>query len=179
MKRIYLFISVFALLSGIFLCSCDKLFPDDKLTLKRVDYNGNELKTDGYYYHQSGNGGYRYTSVLFLYRNGVILSCGAFPTTDLNIVEKEFPNKYDGGNSKYGWGLFLIARKNIEYERWTEAPSGIKYAVNKRSGYIENDMTFHITESYNSGTKETEQVNEVWHFKQFDNKPDSTNVYIK
>jgi outer membrane translocation and assembly module TamA len=156
------------------------LFPDDNLTLKRANYIGNELRTDGYYYRQKENVTYPYTLPVFFYRNGIVVSCGSFSTTDLNIVETEMPDRYDILKKyKDGWGVFLIDDTKIKYEKWIEAPSGVKLAVKRCSGHIKNDTTFHITESYNSGNGETTQVDEIWHFKQFANKPDSTNVYIK
>jgi hypothetical protein len=67
----------------------------------------------------------------------------------------------------------------IQYERWIEAPSGVRACFYRCSGYIENDSTLYFTESYYSGRNETKQIDEIWHFKQFENKPDSTNAYIK
>jgi len=180
MKRIYLLMSISILLFGIIFYSCNKLFPDDNLTLNRVDYNGEDLRMDGYYYQQKENVEFPYTLPMFLYRNGIVISCGSFSTTDLNVVEKEMPDRYDIFRKyKDGWGVFLVDGKKIEYEKWIGASSGVKLVIKRCLGWIENDTTFHITESYNSGTSTTEQVNEIWHFKQFSPKPDSTNVYIK
>ena len=176
MKRIELFMSIFVVLSGIFLCSCDKLFPDDKLILKRVDYTGSELRMDGYYYCYFENTDI--TVVYFLYRNGILRSAGGYSGYILDDIEKEMLKYYEK-NVKVDWGVFTVNENKIQYEKWIEAPSGVRAVINRRSGYIENDTTFHITESYYSGTKETKQINEVWHFKQSANKPDSTNVYIK
>jgi hypothetical protein len=64
---------------------CNKLYLDDKFTIQRENYIGNELRLDGYYYQQENN----HTYVEFLYRNGVILSAHSYSTNDLNIVEKK------------------------------------------------------------------------------------------
>jgi hypothetical protein len=157
--------------------SCSVLFPDDNLTFKRVDYNGNELRMDGYYYcyFEKTN----ITVIYFLFRNGVIRSIGGYSRYNEDNREQEMISYYDRSTPKTDWGVFIIDGNKIQYEKWIEAPSGVRASINRRSGYIENDTTFRITESYYSGTGETKQVDEVWHFKQFDNKPDSTNVYIK
>jgi hypothetical protein len=159
----------------VFLSSCNTLFPDDQLTMQRVDYNGNELRTDGYYYYfvQEQNR----TVIYFLYKNGVILWYGTYLTFNIDDIEKEIVNK--SFKSKDHWGVFIVNSNIIQYEMWIEAPSGVRACINRCSGYIENDSTLCFTESYNSGRNETRQIDEVWHFKQFDNKPDSTNVYIK
>ena len=160
---------------SMFLSCCNKLFPDEKLTLQRRDYTGNELRTDGYYYYYTKNNS---TAIYFLYRNGVILLAGVFSSYNLDNIEKEMI-KYYGKYIKTDWGVFVIEGNSIQYEKWVEGLSGLIAAINRCSGYIENDTTIHFAESYYSGRKETKQINEVWHFKQFDNKPDSTNVYIK
>jgi hypothetical protein len=56
------------------LASCGKVFDEwfytKKLTLDRKPYNGNELRTDGYYYYM--NEGEVFDSYI-LYKNGVII----------------------------------------------------------------------------------------------------------
>jgi len=170
---------LYLLISSLSICMscCSKLFPDEKLTMQREDYTGNELKIDGYYYCYFERTDV--TAICFLYRNGIIISASGYLGSELNGIEKEMVAYYPKLNSKIYWGIFSINSNTIQYEKWIESPSGINAAINRRSGYIENDTTFHITDSYYSGTKETEQVDEVWHFKQFANKPDSTNNYIK
>jgi hypothetical protein len=159
---------------------CSTLFPDEKLTMQREDYEENVLKIDGYYYHQEVVEAYSRTMVMFLYRNGILQSCGSFSTIDLNIVEEEMPNRYKLLRKyKTGWGVFSIEKSLIQVEQWVESPSGASSSIYRRSGYIENDTTIHFTKSYYSGRNETKQINETWHFQQFANKPDSTNVYIK
>jgi len=172
MKRIYLFISILIIIS----CSCDKLFPDDKLSLQRTDYTGNDLRMNGYYYtYYNPNS----TNVYFMYRNGIILRVSSFSTQNLDEIEKEMVSDYKYlYDTKSLWGIFVIDGVKIQYERWVSSTgSGLRAALS--SGYIENDTTFHITETYFNSTGETRQGNEVYHFKQFSPKPDSTNVYIK
>ena len=85
---------------------------------------------------------------------------------------------YDNfGKDKWNWGVFIITNNQIEYEKWTVPTESV--STRKSIGNIENDTTFHITEQYFSYNKRKYSVDEVWRFKQFDNKPDSTNNYIK
>jgi hypothetical protein len=160
-------------LGMIFLYGCNKLFPDEKLTIQRVDYTGNELRTDGYYYYQDAN----YTVVEFLYRNSIILSARAYSFHDLNIVEKKMLERYNEIRAdKIGWGVFRISGKTIEYEMWDTSVGG-GLPILKCIGIIDNDTTFRIIQCIELGKKF--EKNEVYHFRQFSPKPDSTNKWIK
>jgi hypothetical protein len=166
------------LMGSLIIClsCCSILFPDEKLSLERTDYHGNELRTDGYYYYQEEN--YTHTLVVFLYKNGTILSARSYSSHDLNDVEKEMVNSYDKiGKEKTYWGVFTINGNQIKYERWVAPTESI--SISKSIGYIENDTTFCITEEFFSYNRKTYHTNEVWHFKHFTNKPDSINSYIK
>ena len=153
------------------------LLPDEKLSMKRVDYTGNQLRTDGYYYnyHQVPES----TLVLFLYRNGVLFSTRYYPSFNLDAVEKEMISEYDRRRrEKTRWGVFSVFDNRIEYEQWNGGTGG-GLPIIKYKGIIENDTTFLITETYFSDSKKTDHKEYVYHFKQFDNKPDSTNNFIK
>ena len=157
--------------------SCDRLFKDEELLLSKTPYLGDELRIDGYYYHFVSES--NRTVIHFLYRNGIILWGGTYATTNINEAETEMVKLYsEVRNRKDSWGVFLVEDNKIQYEELVESPNGASLAIYRRSGYIENDTTIHFIESYYSGRKETKQINEVWHFKQFDNKPDSTNNFI-
>jgi hypothetical protein len=174
--------AIFFMVSSVFVIfasSCNVLYPDEELSLKRTDYTGKELKTNGYYYrHFYSEDSAIYTSISFLYRNGIILSCGSFSTANLNIVENEMLKRYNMlRKQKVGWGVFLINNNQLLTEQWN-ATTGFGLPIVRNTGYIENDTTFFITESYYSDIKKTEKKKYVYNFKQFDNKPDSTNAYI-
>ena len=176
MRTVYSFIITSLL--GILLClslfCCNKLFPDEKLTLQREDYFGNELRTDGYYYTFGENDKIR--AVSFFYRNGIIIvRTGSLPA-DLDYVEKIIVDS--DIKSKDHWGVFVIKRSSIQFEKWV-GTTGISAGLSKNMGNIINDTTIHFTERYNSEYDKTSAIKETWHFKQFDNKPDSTNNYIK
>ncbi|MDR0507689.1 MAG: hypothetical protein LBH32_12870 [Dysgonamonadaceae bacterium] len=165
MKIIRLLILPILMLS--FLWGCNLLFSDEEMSFDRIDYEGNELRLDGYYYRQ----GKDYTLVHFFYQNGIILSANSYRNLDLDIVEKQLLEiYYQIVKEKPNWGIFKIANNQIEYEQW-EAPNEGGLSISHSKGYIENDTTFHIKETYLD--------HEVWHFRKFDHKPDSTNNFIK
>ncbi|MDR0682498.1 MAG: hypothetical protein LBG15_11725, partial [Dysgonamonadaceae bacterium] len=146
-----------------------------KLSLQRTNYIGNEIRTDGYYYHFTINN----TVVYFLYKNGIILCAHSYSGQDLNLIEEEMVRIYpEIRKQKDGWGVFVVDGNKIEYEMWN-ASTGVSLPTIRCWGYIENDRTLRFTESHFSDMDKTYYDDEVWHFKQFDNKPDSTNVYIK
>jgi hypothetical protein len=159
---------------------CSKLFSDEKLTLSKTSYLGSELRIDGYYYELHND----LTTVYFLYQDGIILYAYSHRNKNLDEIEMDMLNNdmYNGNKNKKGdktrWGVFLIEGKNIQFERW-DASTGGRLPTIKCSGYIVNDTTFHITRTYSSETEKEYFVDWIYHFKQFDNKPDSTNVYIK
>ncbi len=162
------------LCSMVMTCCC--IFPDEDLSMTRVDYNGDQLRIDGYYYYQHENP--MSTLVLFLYRNGAIISTRAYPSHDLKVVEKEMLSEYDKiRNEKIRWGVFMIIENKIECEKWV-LPTEVT-SVKKMYGNIENDTTFHITKIFHAYNKKTYDTNEIWRFKQFENKPDSSNNYIR
>jgi hypothetical protein len=147
---------------------------DDELLLQRQPYIGNQLRIDGYYYCQEDNG----TIVEYLYRNGIILSAYHFSTTNLNEVETKMLTEYDIlKQDKSRWGVFIIYGNNIEYSAWSTSVGGGLPAF-KCIGTIDNDTTFRIIKSINSDGKEFD-YNQIWHFRQFSPKPDSTNNFIR
>ena len=177
MKTIGFIILFFILLFS----SCDKLFPDEKLTLQRRDYLGNELRTDGYYYYFNSQNSLNkeYIVVHVLYRNGIIRLCGSSESF------QDFENKIDIYNTsnvksyKEFWGVFIIEDDKITCERWRFARIGERRPTHTYIGKILNDTTINITESYYSNEKKRNTADQLWHFKQFSPKPDSTNSFIK
>ncbi len=161
-------------------CSKDKIWKDDELSIQRVDYNGTELKTNGYYYNKWGDP--EILSIFFLYKNAVVLD-GSTIASELLQREQEFinGNYYNYVKSeKLSWGLFSISGNTIRIEKWypSEPP---KHAFIKE-GEILNDTTFVFKSIYRmKDGKKTEysELNEVYHFKTFPNKPDSTNSFVK
>ena len=152
---------------------------DDKLSLKRIPYYGNDLKIDGYYYSKVGN---EIFDTYFFYRNGVILSGGgnAPNTSPFNYVEKSFisiswQNSIKG--DKIAWGIFQINGNQIQFERWYPSSGLLPSYI--RSGIILNDTTFLINKVIRSNGKEEEAINETYNFRKFSPKPDSTNSFVQ
>jgi hypothetical protein len=159
---------------SILLAGCNRLFPDEELLLPRTNYEGT-LKISGYYYYyqQDPTG----TIVKYLFRNGIILSGYFFSTIDLNEVEIEMIKEYNLlQKDKSRWGVFVINGNTIQYSGWSTSVGG-GLPTGKCIGTIENDTTFCITKSINSDGREFER-NDVYHFRQFSPKPDSTNNFI-
>ena len=168
-------ILILSIIQCLFITSCELFSSDEKLTIPRTDYFGNEIRTDGYYYCVIDDGCIAFQ---FFYRNGTVIR--AFSYSDMNEAEAEMI-KYisKNRNEKRTWGVFLIEGDRIEYETWERAFTGHSLIMRRDYGIIENDTTIHYTKSYDSETKKTYGYNYVYHFKQFDNKPDSTNTFIK
>ena len=150
---------------------------DDKLSIERTPYIGNELRIDGYYYMAWEDMIYP----MFFYQNGIILDGGGFPINE--VVERE--TEYKNGTFyshvkeiKYSWGVFIIEGNKISFERWY--PSEPPLGAYVRAGDIINDTTFKITEVYrmqNGNKTEVKTLNETYYFKQLSPKPDSTNSF--
>ena len=72
---------------------------DEELTLQRVPYIGNEIRTDGYYYSYSVNNNITPSResiiVFFLYRNGVKLSARSYDKTDFQTLEQNMIKRYE------------------------------------------------------------------------------------
>jgi len=170
---------IFLLLSSGF-SLCSTLFPPEKLSMQREDYYGNELRTDGYYYCQEPKGDTyeAKTLIMFFYRNGILFSPSAYWTLDLEIVEKQMViQNEEQRKERVYWNVFTVVDNRIKYEGWANPATTM--TIQKNSGYIENDTTFRITEQYFSHNETTYYTNDVWHFKKFSPKPDSTNNFIK
>ena len=169
--------AIFGILFGIRIL-INVIFPDEKLTLQRENYADNELSIDGYYYTYFGDNDI--TAIIFFFRNGVVRSGSSYRRFFEDNKEEQMVSHYNKFTPKSDWGVFIVNDNTLQYERWVGSSSSQpKVYLIRKSGIILNDTTFHFTEEYWSERKETRQIDEVWHFKHFSPKPDSTNVYIK
>ncbi|MCD4771827.1 MAG: hypothetical protein K8R41_00420 [Bacteroidales bacterium] len=173
---------IMAIMSLVSNCSKVKIWKDDELSIKRIPYTEYQLKLKGYYYQKYGNP--EKLTIYFFYNDGTLLLAG--DSYDINetiefeqsFITKEFIEKRR--NIKYCWGVFNINGNNMKFERWY--PSQRPYKAYVRAGTILNDTTFHITESYRmqDGKKtEVDVEDEIYHFKQLNPKPDSTNSFVE
>ncbi|WP_373730031.1 hypothetical protein [Bacteroides heparinolyticus] len=176
MKKVILIMGLISLITSC----CSKIFPkkDDFLTIPRTQYNGDELRIDGYFYQKWENGT-KYSNIVFLYNNGIVFNKSGYG--DIEEMNEYVSSTYQMDFAKYKgfWGLFLIKDKNIIYERWEGTESG--YLVYREEGNIVNDTTFIMTEvsRMKQGVKtEIRPIEWTYHFKAFSPKPDSTNSFI-
>ena len=157
---------------------CFSFKEDDILSLPLIPYTGNQLRIDGYYYwmYTAIDGDKLFRAYAF-YNNGIILDLGG-GYSSINELE-EIVTKYSSNykKNKIGWGVFVIENNIIKFERWY--PSERPYRAYIREGVILNDTTFHITKSYRSNGTQQDTENEIYHFRPFSPKPDSTNDFIK
>ena len=120
MKFIKLFSILFYLLC---ITRCNELFPDDKLSIKPISYEGNELKINGYYYqHHYLGKPEEDLSAHVLFRNGIVRYVGGgYKNFDEIEAKISDPNLYDG---KTAWGIFVINRDVITFEQWHSGMGG-------------------------------------------------------
>ena len=161
----------------VFYCVCCA----DKLRLTKTPFTGDQLKIDGYYYNHLEGGKYYYP--LILYSNGIILSGGG--KLCLKSVEDSFLDKKwieNVKNYQTWWGIFRIEGNSIKIETWYHSSSWWHIPACIESGKIINDTTFVLTSVERSSqfwSKGSTKKNEIYHFRKFSPKPDSTNRFIK
>jgi len=166
----------------IFLIGCSAFEDDEKLSMQRVDYTGNELRTDGYYYYYQWHNylNKEQIVVISLYRNGIIRACGGGYDSFQDFESRiDIINTASSNPNKSPWGIFVIEGNVIKYEKWYGARALEPYRTRIFAGKILNDTTFHITESYRPNGRERNSEDLTFHFRQFSPKPDSTNNFIK
>lgn len=168
------------ILVSLFSCCKSLIPPDDELTLTRQDYNGSELRIDGFFHHLNYTKDEGYYDIYFLYSNGVILYIGTISQSKVKNIDKYISStEQNYKTGKTGLGIFIIQDSLIKFERWHPTSAFEPTPTYIREGKILNDTTFHITKIYRSKGTELIEVDEVYHFKQFSPKPDSTNIFIK
>jgi hypothetical protein len=155
---------------------------DDKLILPKENNLSNKLNLNGYYFTKSNNNpkANNIFDVFFLYENGIILYVGSLEKNDeltiSNYINNEillFKSIY---KSKLGWGLYTIKDNSIKIETWSPS-SGGKVITTTTIGTILNKNSYKITEEI--GKRKNFYYEEIFEFRQFNPKPDSTNNFIK
>jgi len=170
------------MLSVLFV-QCEGLFKDDDLlSLPLTPYTGNQLRIDGYYYQIADGVDFNEGTIFscyFFYENGIIIGMGGAENSleemDEYIIRVMGSQNYK--NIKFLCRVFVIEGNIIKFEGWY--PSAKPHKAYVREGTILNDTTFHITKSYRSNGSELREKDEIYYFREFSPKPDSTNVYIK
>lgn len=157
--------------------SCVSIEPDPELTMKRLPYNGNKIRLDGFYFSNRPN----YTSYKFFYSNGIVFTRSGMDNKiiEINDILKnmEFVREY-----KDRWKVFQINGDTLHLQGWENTGSGFigpiqVHSLNDEYYKILNDSTFLLKKNtgyYNY----TGDNNEYYYFKKCSTKPDSTNVFI-
>lgn len=164
----------------VFSCKKNEIFKDDELSIPKTNYSGNELRIDGYYYETLNSS---YFSLYCFYGNGTLLANGGvfLSIQEMNdYIIKEFINSKEYKDYKSNWGVFKIEGNNIQFERWYPSDPPLKAFI--KEGEIINDTTFIITQVYRMKDNKKIEASpsfDIYHFKQFSPKPDSTNTFIK
>ncbi|MFW5762497.1 MAG: hypothetical protein ACOCXH_16100 [Cyclobacteriaceae bacterium] len=169
-----LFISFILIVVSLF-NSCEKL--NDEITLKKEPYQGSNLKINGYYYRYITDSSK--VSPLFLYRNGVAIT--EFAQINKNKLEEkiktgEYYNLIK--DDPTDWGLYIVEDDNIKIEHLI-GRGCIKLYSYLYIGTILNDTTILFTEHNASEGSDDNKCNNLYHFKKFSPKPDSTNQFVK
>ena len=184
--------NILRIMKKIFFCilllffSCQKLIKYKDFELTKTSYTGNELRIDGYYYcckPYGNDDNLKHYYLRCFYRNGILQSMGEPVLSSLEEADEYIrKNVIEGSpNPKLEWlkwGLFVINGQTIKMEYYPPVNMFTRWTY-IREGTIRNDTTFHITVFYRSDGKERRDENEIYHFRQFSPKPDSTNNFIK
>jgi hypothetical protein len=174
-KSIILFLIVLISLGA---SSCKKYKP---LKLNKTPYLGIELRTDGYYYYTWDSQGTTRYGITVLYKDGTMLapSIASDKSTSLIDIDSEISsgNLYRYNSERQlSWGLFKISNDSIQTSKWFPVFLGASRAGLSK-GVILNDTTFENT-SYQDSHPAGGLPLQVFHFRQFAPKPDSTNGFL-
>jgi hypothetical protein len=168
----------FVFLSLVLFTACSKSkFKADNLANPLQPNNSTALRLNGYYYETTGD---LFQSVSFLYGNGVLIYAGG-SLTSLEELDEYAQREFVSGTSykedKAGWGLYIIEGTSFKSERWYTGQGAQKSYI--RYGEILNDSTFHITYSTRFDGSERSDKDEIYRFRAFTPKPDSTNKFVR
>ena len=177
MKKIILFIM------SILLTQCFKVF-DDELSLPLTTYTGNQIRIDGYYYTIGSVYDVDKDAILegviidsyFFYENGIVLNMYGVENSleEMDETIEKFRSAKRVYDTKYGWGVFVIEGNILKFELWMP---GTPRRAFVNECVILNDTTFHIIKSYRSNKTEEREENELYYFRSYSPKPDSTNRF--
>jgi len=151
--------------------------------MKKKPYIGNKLRLDGYYYSNPDSQGL--ISVAMFYRDGF---CFHFSTSlskssdTLNFIENRFL-KNDDFISRIKQrpsfiGVYQVRGESIKFETWWFEVALYTTSAT-RYGKILNPTTLLIENRVDNRYKTSFSENQIYRFKQFSPKPDSTNTFIK
>lgn len=142
---------------------------DDVRTLERMNYEGDELRTDGFYYCLRKNKhAPTQMKVSFFFRNGVYLWGMYFNDTIPAHITKDSILSFERLYSQFfdRWGVYQVSGNQLfqEFECHDGFDPRTHYCLTTSD--IMNDTTFVYRDGYSDTI--------VYHFHKFDYKPDST-----
>jgi hypothetical protein len=156
--------------------ACSAKFESEELTFPLQNNSSEALKLNGYFFRRYEKS--KDVNILFLYRNGLIHDLGAIDGENLSLLTTaSFLKKVKP--LRTSWGVYIIDGDSLKFEKWYESGGPPKVAF-IRSGVVLNDSTFLIQRIIRShDPTEITKANELYHFRYFHPKPDSTNEFIK
>ncbi len=174
---------LFLLVLLIPVSSCQKLgfCRDTEFNIDKAVYSGTQLRVDGFYYGggtSNGVGGTIY-NVLIFYRNGIVYLPGGSELANMETYVSGLKGE-EIKKVKSDWGVYSIDGNVIKIERWPNAHMKCNDAE-LRTGTIEEDTVFVFNKKElrtRKGKIKKSDISERYHFRQFTNKPDSSNNII-
>lgn len=161
------------MISSLF-CCCKVA---EELLLNKTPYLGN-IETKGCFFREIEE---EFYEVFFIYNDGVFLSGGVMRLNDIeNNLDDAVNSFVELGyfkNTQYGWGVWKEEGDQIIIEKWLSG-SGGPYPVGRYVGDIINDTTINIAFTYQL-PPEGDEEKQIFKFREFSPKPDSTNTFIK
>jgi hypothetical protein len=156
-------------------------------TTKRIIplvYNhSDKLRLDGFYYSSLRIGDDELVRPIYLYRNGIVFSCGwiQFSSEDMknkildSFATMQQPPSTFAYKMRGFWGSYDINSDTIRFKKLQSEPGGI---IIESKGLITSPESIDIIEA--SGKKVKKVNNETpYKFRQSLTKPDSTNNFFK
>ena len=177
-KRSYFLLLGFALFcfsSCIWEDFWEWVFPDDKTTLEQRDYEGDNLRIDGYYYKDVSEDD-ELTHIFILYENGVVMAPGGVKLSEAENKIKKLIDNNNRSDVIDMWGLFEVEDSTISLEYYL--PSMYGHHTYLMRGTILNDTTFRMTEGKSSDESKYESIDYLYRFRHTEAKPDSTNKFF-
>jgi hypothetical protein len=154
---------------------------DAVLVIPKENNYSQKLNLSGYYYLKSSKPYENTNDIYFLYENGVILYGGSPSSNNESYINDLLNNVLLKNNSiynyKYRWGRYIIKDNDLEFERWIPSSGGpLKTVIFK--GQILNNNSFVIKSTYSNYSKSGNKLENLYEFRPFSPKPDSTNKFV-
>jgi len=155
---------------------------DESLTINRQNYTGEKFRIDGYYHTDIAPE--KCIEAMFFYSNGIVYFTSCYHCTS----EQELDARLTRNNAEIldlkeyptHWAIFVVEDNILTIEGWDEwmGQLFVGRTLKRYTCEILNDTTIRVKTIYHSNTEKTETLNEIRRFRQYSNKPDSTNKFI-